>query len=226
MAKRGRPAGFDRAEALQNAMELFWARDYEGVTLGDLQAAMGGISPPSFYHAFGSKEALFHAVADLYIATVCEPPVRAMEEARTAREGIDAMLRRAVQSFTQPGKPKGCLLHSGTRTTPTNPGPQAYLRTARLHAQEATAARLRRAVAEGDVSQDANLRRIVEFYVTVAHGLAIRAGDGATRLELTTAVDAAIAAWAEIVKPEPPSRTLDRKSRKAASNLRPMAAGR
>jgi hypothetical protein len=36
MAKRGRPAGFDRAEALQRAMELFWARGYEGATLEDL----------------------------------------------------------------------------------------------------------------------------------------------------------------------------------------------
>ena len=75
-------------------MELFWARGYEGATLDDLQAAMGGISPPSFYHAFGSKEALFKEVAELYIASVCGPPVRAMEEARTAREGIEAMLRR------------------------------------------------------------------------------------------------------------------------------------
>ena len=66
MAKRGRPAGFDRAEALRHAMELFWARGYEGATLGDLQAAMGGISPPSFYHAFGSKEELFKEVAELY----------------------------------------------------------------------------------------------------------------------------------------------------------------
>src|SRR5262245_50969108 len=33
MARRGRPAGFDRSEALQQAMELFWARGYEGATL-------------------------------------------------------------------------------------------------------------------------------------------------------------------------------------------------
>ena len=51
-------------------MELFWASGYEGATLEDLQAAMGGISPPSFYHAFGSKEALFREAVDLYVATV------------------------------------------------------------------------------------------------------------------------------------------------------------
>jgi hypothetical protein len=38
MPKRGRPAGFDRGEALQQAMQLFWARGYEGVTLDDVAA--------------------------------------------------------------------------------------------------------------------------------------------------------------------------------------------
>lgn len=37
MTRRGRPAGFDGAEALQRAMQLFWARCYVGVTLEDLQ---------------------------------------------------------------------------------------------------------------------------------------------------------------------------------------------
>jgi AcrR family transcriptional regulator len=40
-------------------MEVFWARGYDGATLEELQAAMGGIAPPSFYAAFGSKDQLF-----------------------------------------------------------------------------------------------------------------------------------------------------------------------
>jgi AcrR family transcriptional regulator len=213
MAKRGRPASFDRAEALHRALELFWAHGYEGATLEDLQAAMGGISPPSFYHAFGSKEALFKEVADLYMATVCIPPVRALEEAKTAREGIEAMLRRAVESFSQPGMPQGCLLLFGaTKCAPANQGPQAYLQTARQRAPDGIARRLRRAVAEGDVSPDANLRGIVEFYTTVAHGLAVRAGDGATRGDLMAAVDGAMAAWAEMAAPQRDSGENPRKS--------------
>lgn len=58
MAPRGRPRSFDRDQALERVMQVFWAKGYEGAQLTDLVAAIG-ITPPSFYAAFGSKEAAF-----------------------------------------------------------------------------------------------------------------------------------------------------------------------
>jgi AcrR family transcriptional regulator len=135
MAKRGRPLTFDREETLHRAMELFWARGFEGATLEDLQAAMGGISPPSFYNAFGSKEQLFKEAADLYLATVGEPTLRALEGSRTAREGLESMLRLTAEFVSRPGKSHGCLLVLGaTNCTPANKGAQDYLRAIRRRA--------------------------------------------------------------------------------------------
>jgi hypothetical protein len=137
-----------------------------------------------------------------WAATECMPPVRALEEARTARDGIEAMLRRAVESFSQPGKPRGCLLLLGaTKCTPANKGPQEYLLAVRQQAPEAISGRLSRAVAEGDVSQNADTDAIAAFYLTVAHGLAIRASDGASRAHLIAAVDGAMAAWDGLTNP-------------------------
>ena len=66
---RGRPRGFDRDLALERLMQVFWAKGYEGAQLNDLTAAIG-VKPPSFYAAFGSKEAAFREAIDLYIATI------------------------------------------------------------------------------------------------------------------------------------------------------------
>jgi len=207
MAKRGRPSTFDREEALQRAMELFWARGYEGTTLEDLQAAMGGISPPSFYNAFGSKEALFREAADLYVETVGNPAVRALQEGQTAREAVEAMLRMTAESLSQRGKPHGCLLVLGaTNCAPANKGPQDYLRTIRQQAPKVFKQRLDRSVAQGELPPELDTGAVAAFYATVVHGLGVRAGDGASRADLMAAVEGAMAAWEMLTaRPKPRS---------------------
>jgi AcrR family transcriptional regulator len=196
LTRRGRPPNFDRAEAIERAMELFWARGYDGVTLEDLQAAMGGISPPSFYNAFGSKEQLFREVADLFVAKFGHPIVLALAQASTAREAIGEMLRIAAESSSLPGKPRGCLVVLGAMNcSAASKDPQEYLRAIRQRAPKVVKQRLDRAVAEGELSRDLDTSAVAAFYVTVVQGIAVRGGDGASRAALLAAADGAMAAW-------------------------------
>jgi AcrR family transcriptional regulator len=202
MAKRGRPAHFDRDQALHRAMEVFWAQGYEGTTLEYLQAAMGGLSPPSFYNAFGSKEELFREVVNLYVATIGDPAVQALlQEDRPVRAAVEAMLRLTAESFSQPGKPHGCLLVLGAvNCTPANRGAQAYLQAIRQRAPKVIRQRLMRAVEQGELSPGLDLDRIAAFYATIIHGLAVRSGDGVPRTALMAAVDGAMAAWEPLTR--------------------------
>src|SRR5580704_12190384 len=63
---RGRPAVFDRAAALKEAMKLFWERGYEGTSFDELIGAMG-ISASSFYNSFGNKEELYREATEAYV---------------------------------------------------------------------------------------------------------------------------------------------------------------
>lgn len=208
MARRGRPASFDRDEALAAAMNLFWAKGYEGTTLEDLLEAMGGITAPSLYHAFGSKEQLYKQAVDLYVSTEAQKAGAALENAKSARAGVEAMLRSALEGFCKPGGPKGCmLLSSAAKCARGNEEVEAYARTVRLRAPEGLKRRLKRAVEEGELSPSADIGGMTSFYTTVAQGLGLRAGDGVSKVEMMAVIDSAIAAWDVLSKPVRTSRS-------------------
>jgi len=200
MARLGRPRSFDREDALLRAMKVFWALGYEGATLTDLQKAMGGITAPSFYAAFGSKEELFREAVELYSRTLGAPMMKALAAGTTARASIEALLDAAVESFCKPGAPRGCLLVLGAiNSMPANKGVQEYLRGLRARRQRAIRQRLQRAVAEGELPSGLGSGVLATFYTTVVDGLAIQARDGASRKALQFAARCAMAAWDSLV---------------------------
>jgi AcrR family transcriptional regulator len=200
MSRRGRPREFDRDQALRGAMTVFWDKGYEGASLDALQSAMGGINPPSFYAAFGSKERLFFEVVDLYRETVGDPPTRALESAMTARAGIEAMLREAVDIYCDPDTPRGCLFFlSAVNCTPANKSVQDRMRGYRAQVPHLIRRRLERGVAEGDVPKHLDLEPLASLYACLVHALPLRASDGASRQELLAGVTAAMAAWDQLI---------------------------
>src|ERR1700748_830123 len=152
MTPRGRPRSFDRQAALRQAMQVFWALGYEGATLNELQAAMGGIAPPSFYAAFGSKEELFREAVELYSRTLGAPMMKALEEGAPARSSIEALLEAAVESFCTPGLPRGCFLVFGAfNSVPSNKNVEDHVRGLRVRGQKAIHGRVQLCVDAGQV---------------------------------------------------------------------------
>jgi AcrR family transcriptional regulator len=192
MGQRGRPRSFDRDAALRQAMEAFWEHGYDGASMARLTAAMG-IASPSLYACFGSKEALFREAVELYGATVGAAAQRALEEARTAYEGIHAMLRANIVSFTDPDRPPGCMLILAAAAGSTrNEEVSAFITERRQAVRELFRQRLSRGVAAGDVPHTADLDALAALYTTVLHGLAIQARDGASHDDLETIIASAM----------------------------------
>jgi len=201
MSRTGRPREFDREAALESAMLLFWAHGYEGTTLADLQKAMGGITAPSFYAAFGSKEDLFRETVELYKTLRGEPPLKALTNGTTARDSIEGMLRAAAASICEKNHPRGCMLVVGAiNCAAPNKGIEDFLREQRAAREKVIAQRLRRGVTEGDLPPDTDIHALVSFYSSIIDGMAIQAKDGASPKVLNNVVKCAMAAWDTIVQ--------------------------
>jgi len=193
---------FDREQALKDAMEVFWTRGYDGASLEDLQKAMGGISPPSFYAAFGSKEALFREVVTRYRTSMGERVLKALM-APSVRDGIEGMMRAAIETFLENPKAPGCVIVlSAINNTRTSKEVHAFLRNMRCEGNEMIKARLAEAVKAGELPSGLKLDEIADFYTTFMHGLAIRARDGATKAQMIAAANGAMAAWPELTRPK------------------------
>lgn len=195
MAERGRPRGFDRAQALRRALEVFWEKGYEGATLSELTTAMG-IGSPSLYAAFGSKEALFREALALYTASEGTQIWEALPAAPTARAAIERFLAETVAAYSRDDRPRGCLIVLGAlNETPGSAAVCRELRGQRLDNLAQLRERFERAVAEGELPTGFDCAAAARFYATVQQGLSIQARDGAGRAELQAVADAAMAAW-------------------------------
>src|ERR1700740_123909 len=107
----GRTRQFDVDEALDRALEVFWARGYEGATLPELTRAMG-INRPSLYAAFGNKEQLFRKALDRYKTGHMAFLTEALRKP-TARTVAEAIFSGFVRMQRDGGKARGCLVVSG-----------------------------------------------------------------------------------------------------------------
>jgi AcrR family transcriptional regulator len=197
---RGRPRSFDRDKALLAAVRVFRERGYDGASVADLQEAMGGLSPPSLYAAFGSKEELFKEAVTTYAASTGEAARCALEApAITTRDAIEQVLRANVAMITEAGQPRGCMLVLGALNCEAQGADGAaageYLHRLRVDSRRRIAARIKRGIRDGDVPPGTDAEGLAMFVTALMYGHSIQARDGASRAALSAAVDRAMRAW-------------------------------
>jgi AcrR family transcriptional regulator len=182
-SRRG-PRIFDRDQAIQIAMRLFWRHGYEGVSISDLTNAIG-IAPPSLYAAFGSKAALYREALDRYSGL--PGALSNLTTAETLHGMVKSLLRSAVDAVTDPNGERGCMISTG------------MIQCASEHAELATDLAERRRRIRDKIADalkhwldQGAANSLARYLTTVVQGLSIQARDGATRRDLEQVVDEVI----------------------------------
>jgi len=190
----GRPRAFDADAALERAMQVFWKNGYEGASLSDLTEAMG-INRPSLYAAFGNKESLFRKVMDRYGKGPASHVCAALAEP-TAHAVVEKLLRGAVEMFTNPRNPGGCLaIHGALACGDEADSVRQEMTARRAAAMDALRKRFVRAKKEGDLPADSDPAALALYISAVSQGMSVQSTSGATRKDLLRIVETTMRAW-------------------------------
>lgn len=182
----GRPREFDPDEVLDAAMELFWARGFDGVSISDVSAATG-VNRRGIYAEFGSKNRLYQRAVERYHAGPGSYLVAALAEP-TARGLAESAMHGAADTVSS--GPHGCL------TVDDGPG-LAEMRAATVHE---IANRFDKAVAAGELPE-LDTVVLARWVAAVCQGIAVQARSGAGRAELHAIADRALAGWPDAETP-------------------------
>lgn len=192
----GRPREFDVDRALERAMELFWRQGYEGTSLTDLTRELG-LTRPSLYAAFGSKERLFLRALDLYEARAGyrEAALTAPSASAYAR----ALLEGAADLHGDKRNPPGCLgVQGALACAPQSDSIRKELIRRRKLGESIIVERLKQAKAAGDLPPDADPTDLARYLSILIYGITIQAAGGATRKELRSAAELALRGWPQL----------------------------
>lgn len=181
---KGRPREFDRDEALEKALAIFWEKGFEPATLPELCAAMG-INPPSLYAAFGNKASLFLEAVKYYNQKYWLEPVRRFQEQPDLKRAIHDFFIDAANILLCPQNPCGCIIIlAAVNISPDETEIISSMGKLRQKMRELFINRLRQAIRAGAIPADTDVPTLANALTAYLDGMAFAAKNGLFLSEL------------------------------------------
>lgn len=176
-------------------MLLFWERGYESAGTRELCTAMG-ISAPSLYNAFGSKQQLFEEVVTTYADRYTGFVEAAFDEEPDARGATLRLLTGAAHQYTQPGCPAGCLImNNAAGPASASPEVDSGLRSIRRAISRRLLTVLSTDQEAGRLPAALDVHGFGMHILAIWNGMSMQARDGARRNELEAGIAAFMSTW-------------------------------
>ena len=170
-----RAAPYDRDQALDAAMSLFWDKRYHATSLKDLETVLQ-MKPGSIYAAFSSKENLYLLALERYFETSRAGFRARIAAAVSPLSGLAAHVRSFATLDPDDAARQACMLTKtllDTRSTDPVIAEQTGAYLAEMRAE--FAATFERAKSAGELSSEADTKRLARRF---------QANVSALRLEL------------------------------------------
>ncbi|MBI3451562.1 MAG: TetR/AcrR family transcriptional regulator [Rhodospirillales bacterium] len=173
-----RPREFDSDEAVNRAMNVFWAKGYSAASMDDLASAMG-LSRSSIYATFGSKHDLFLSAIDRYNGIVTRDAVDLLTGPTPGRDAIRILIEELIERLSGPAHRRGCLVcNSAIELAPHDRATRERVLRAFTLVEDSFMAAIERGRKAGDITSALGDRALARFLVSNINGFLVLAKAG------------------------------------------------
>jgi len=187
-----RSLAFDRNQALEAAMKLFWSRGYAATSLPDLLAAMG-IARSSFYASFCTKRHLFVESLELFgerTLAIVEKNAKTQPAAALPKVFFEATLLATPLSRAQ----QGCMMVNTILELADVDPELNQLATQKLDAiEQAFCQTFEQAQKNKQLSNAHSPQILAARVMLINFGLRVQSRGKKSRRELSTSIDTGLA---------------------------------
>jgi TetR/AcrR family transcriptional repressor of nem operon len=186
--KMARPREFNKEDALQKAMMLFWQKGYEATSMADLLAATG-LSKSSLYDTFGDKRKLFLAALDSYRQHRQEGLRSHLNDGRPARESIAAAFEGFTTKVLENRRGYGCMTcNEAVEFGPDDTEVQGIVLADFQAVEDGFAEAVARGQRDGSIANREPAQKLARFLNVQLQGLHVLARAGASAEQFADAV--------------------------------------
>jgi TetR/AcrR family transcriptional repressor of nem operon len=143
-----RPMTFDKTDALDKVLALFWDHGFEATSIRDMTKELG-ITATSLYNAFGDKRQLFLLALERYLEERQAARLAKLDAEVSPRRAIELLFRGAIEPCISEEDRRGCFLaNAALERAPHDPQVRAVV----LKGFEQTEGFLARKLAEAEAA--------------------------------------------------------------------------
>jgi TetR/AcrR family transcriptional repressor of nem operon len=166
---------FDRDEALQKAMEVFWSRGYEAASMQDLVKHMG-INRQSLYDTFGDKHTLYLRALDHYREVEGRKVFTLLAQPGSVKKSVRQLFEGVVEGSLCDRERRGCFMGNAMSELAGRCKETAKRTCSNMAAtEEAFYRTLLRGKKQGELKHVRDLRAVARFLYSSLQGLSLMA---------------------------------------------------
>jgi TetR/AcrR family transcriptional repressor of nem operon len=186
---------FEPQRVLEKAMNAFWERGYEGISIEDLVQSTG-IGRGSLYGTFEDKHSLYLAALNQYIAAFRAQTSALLEQEGTLQTVLQRLFQTQVDILLSDPARRGCfLVNASLEMAPHDPAVNTIVQSALQELEERLYRLLIKAQVAGELSWRDDPHQLAHFLVSALVSLRVLARGQQDRRVLEDVVKTAVAVF-------------------------------